>query len=195
MESSVGVVVNHRNHDGGAALRAAAVLNSMTPARLAEILCAADGSVSSIGTASVEVKYGQPEETPTRGEPGLGGLLDSGPSSQTTADEGSMIGGIIGGAVFILIVLALLYVYFKKRDEKQAAKDWLKSEKTNVAAPTIVTETPGELPKPTSPKPTSPGSPKASLKEADEDEEANFSGDDDEPGSPGSPKSPNQIFV
>jgi len=167
----------------------------MTPARLAEILGAADGSVSSIGTASVEVKYGQPDSTPTRADPGLGWLLDSCPSSQTTADEGSMIGGIIGGAVFILIVLALIYVYFKKRDEKQAAKDWLRSEKTNVSAPTIVTETPGELPKPTSPKPTSPGSPKASLKEADEDEEANFSGDDDEPGSPGSPKSPNQIFV
>merc|ERR1712194_186256 len=106
-----------------------------------------------------------------------------------TADEGGMIGGIIGGAIFILFMLALVYVLLKKRDEKQEAAAWLKSEKATVAAaPMIVTETPGEHRKPTSPKPTSPGSPKASpalqswLQEAGEDEEeANFSGDDDEP--------------
>mgnify|MGYP002819217076 CR=1 FL=1 len=200
---SVSVVVSAGN-DGAAALRAAAVLSSMTPARLAEILGAADGSVSSIGTASVEVQYGQSADSKPPAKPPAG-LVDSGASAQTTADEGGMIGGIIGGAIFILFMLALVYVLLKKRDEKQEAAAWLKSEKATVAAaPMIVTETPGELGKPTSPKPTSPGSPKASpalqswLQEAGEDEEANFSGDDDEPKSPrspGSPKSPQQIFV
>jgi hypothetical protein len=195
---SVSVVVSAGN-DGAAALRAAAVLSSMTPARLAEILGAADGSVSSIGTASVEVQYGQSADSKPPAKPPAG-LVDSGASAQTTADEGGMIGGIIGGAIFILFMLALVYVLLKKRDEKQEAAAWLKSEKATVAAaPMIVTETPGELR-----KPTSPGSPKASpalqswLQEAGEDEEANFSGDDDEPKSPrspGSPKSPQQIFV
>jgi hypothetical protein len=195
---SVSVVVSAGN-DGAAALRAAAVLSSMTPARLAEILGAADGSVSSIGTASVEVEYGRSADPKPPAKPPAG-LVDSGASAQTTADEGGMIGGIIGGAIFILFMLALVYVLLKKRDEKQEAAAWLKSEKATVAAaPMIVTETPGELR-----KPTSPGSPKASpalqswLQEAGEDEEANFSGDDDEPKSPrspGSPKSPQQIFV
>jgi hypothetical protein len=198
---SVSVVVS-AGTDGAAARRAAAVLSSMTPARLAEILGAADGSVTSIGTASIEVEYGQSDSTPPAKSPA--GLVDSGASAQTTADEGPMIGGIIGGAIFILIMLALVYVLLKKRDEKQEAAAWLKSENSNIAAPMIVTETPGDLRKPTSPMPTSPGSPKASpalqswLKEADEDEEANFSGDDDEPKSPRSPcspKSPQQIFV
>ena len=196
---SVSVVVD-AGTDGAAALRAKAVLNSMTPARLAEVLGAEiDGN--SIGTASIEVQYGQSSSAPSSSP--TAGLPDSGASNQTTADEGPMIGGIIGGAILILLMLVLVYVLLKKRDEKAEAAAWLKSENAKVAGPVIVTETPGEA-KPTSPKPTSPGSPKASpalqswLKEAGDDEAANFSGDDDEPKSPrspGSPKSPSQIFV
>jgi hypothetical protein len=196
---SVSVVVD-AGTDGAAALRAKAVLNSMTPARLAEVLGAEiDGN--SIGTASIEVQYGQSSSAPSSSP--TAGLPDSGASNQTTADEGPMIGGIIGGAILILLMLVLVYVLLKKRDEKAEAAAWLKSENAKVAGPVIVTETPGEA-KPTSPKPTSPRSPKASpalqswLKEAGDDEAANFSGDDDEPKSPrspGSPKSPSQIFV
>ena len=190
---SVSVVVN-AGSNGAAALRAKAVLSAMTPARLAGILGAAPDSVSSIGTASIDVQYGQPTgSTPPPKPPA--GVLEQGPSNQTTADEGPMIGGIIGGVIFILIVLALVYVYLKKRDEKSEAAAWLKAENAKAAGPVIVAGTPG--------KPTSPGSPKASpaleswLKEAGNDEEAplDFSGDDDGPRSPGSPKSPSQIFV
>ena len=190
---SVSVVVN-AGANGAAALRAKAVLSAMTPARLAGILGAAPDSVSSIGTASIDVQYGQPTgSTPPPKPPA--GVLEQGPSNQTTADEGPMIGGIIGGVIFILIVLALVYVYLKKRDEKSEAAAWLKAENAKAAGPVIVAGTPG--------KPTSSGSPKASpaleswLKEAGNDEEAplDFSGDDDGPRSPGSPKSPSQIFV
>merc|ERR1719272_2474752 len=86
-------------------------------AALAKALGAAPDSVSSIGAASIDVQYGQPTgSTPPPKPPA--GVLEQGPSNQTTADEGPMIGGIIGGVIFILIVLALVYVYLKKRDEK-----------------------------------------------------------------------------
>ena len=179
------------------------------------------GSVSSVATAAVAVEtvtYGpepggtadaSPPPPPTQAKP-----IDIGGSNQTTADAGPMIGGVVGGALAFLIILALTYVFLKKRREKAEAALWLKAEKERIDAAMLFMETPaGEKePEPaTSPKLVEePPKPKPGLEgegvtaamptqkewlaeavekvesepNSDEEDESMFQGDDDEPHSP-----------
>ena len=178
---SVSVTVN-AGTDAAAARRAAAKLESMTEARLAEVLGLPAGSVEEVGEASVAVQYAPFSPTADASPPPAARLEELGPSAQTAADEGPLVGGIVGGIVFVLLLMVLVYFYLKKRDEKAAAAAWLKQENEKAQGPVIVTETPQE-PEPKTPPAVTP---------AADEEEPNFSGDDDEPHSP---KSPGQIFV
>jgi len=179
---SVSVTVN-AGTDAAAARRAAAKLESMTEARLAAVLGLPEGSVEEIGEPSIAVQYAPFSPTADASPPPAAARLDElGPSAQTTADEGPLVGGIVGGIVFVLLLMVLVYFYLKKRDEKAAAAAWLKQENEKAQGPVIVTETPQE-PEPKTPPAVTP---------AADEEEPNFSGDDDEPHSP---KSPGQIFV
>merc|ERR1719359_395007 len=177
---SVSVTVN-AGTDAAAARRAAAQLESMTEARLAAVLGLPAGSVEEVGEASIAVQYAPFSPTADASPPPAGRLDELGPSAQTTADEGPLVGGIVGGIVFLLLLMVLVYFYLKKRDEKAAAAAWLKQENEKAQGPVIVTETPQE-----------PKTPPAVEPAAVDEEEPNFSGDDDEPHSP---KSPGQIFV
>ena len=177
---SVSVMVN-AGTDAAAARRAAAKLESMTEARLAAVLGLAAGSVEEVGEASIAVQYAPFSPTADASPPPAARLDELGPSAQTTADEGPLVGGIVGGIVFVLLLMVLVYFYLKKRDEKAAAAAWLKQENEKAQGPVIVTETPQE-----------PKTPPAVEPAAVDEEEPNFSGDDDEPHSP---KSPGQIFV
>jgi hypothetical protein len=178
---SVSVMVN-AGTDAAAARRAAAKLESMTEERLASVLGLAAGSVEEVGEPSIAVQYAPFSPTADASPPPAARLDELGPSAQTTADEGPLVGGIVGGIVFVLLVMVLVYFYLKKRDEKAAAAAWLKQENEKAQGPVIVTETPQEPPK----------TPPAVEPAAVDEEEPNFSGDDDEPHSP---KSPGQIFV
>jgi len=177
---SVSVTVN-AGTDAAAARRAAAKLESMTEARLAAVLGLAAGSVEEVGEPSIAVQYAPFSPTADASPPPAARLDELGPSAQTTADEGPLVGGIVGGIVFVLLLMVLVYFYLKKRDEKAAAAAWLKQENEKAQGPVIVTETPQE-----------PKTPPAVEPAAVDEEEPNFSGDDDEPHSP---KSPGQIFV
>merc|ERR1719399_539637 len=179
---SVSVTVN-AGTDAAAARRAAAKLESMTEARLAAVLGLPEGSVEEVGEPSIAVQYAPFSPTADASPPPAAArLVELGPSAQTTADEGPLVGGIVGGIVFVLLLMVLVYFYLKKRDEKAAAAAWLKQENEKAQGPVIVTETPQE-PEPKTPPAVTP---------AADEEEPNFSGDDDEPHSP---KSPGQIFV
>ena len=179
---SVSVTVN-AGTDAAAARRAAAKLESMTEARLAAVLGLPEGSVEEVGEPSIAVQYAPFSPAADASPPPAAARLDElGPSAQTTADEGPLVGGIVGGIVFVLLLMVLVYFYLKKRDEKAAAAAWLKEENEKAQGPVIVTETPQE-PEPKTPPAVTP---------AADEEEPNFSGDDDEPHSP---KSPGQIFV
>jgi len=177
---SVSVTVN-AGTDAAAARRAAAKLESMTEARLAAVLGLPAGSVEEVGEASVAVQYAPFSPAADASPPPAARLDELGPSAQTAADEGPLVGGIVGGIVFVLLLMVLVYFYLKKRDEKAAAAAWLKQENEKAQGPVIVTETPQE-----------PKTPPAVEPAAVDEEEPNFSGDDDEPHSP---KSPGQIFV